>query len=263
MVVIILLGLIYLSGLRIYINSNNPILYSTINFVIVSVVMIIIPLVIYIVKKKKLEYEYGKKVCLYNSIGMFIISVLLQAFAGIGIIGGLGAIFYYYINMILFVSKKENYTTKKEKAKIKKETHKKEKKPTNTKIIITISALSFSILLNATLGCLFLLDHKELSTQNKKYKNEIKQMENKLDASENELESVSNSLFSILGGRSTGYIINKLNSYDQNIAFIVEGYGNYWFDYDCLQQVVKGSYSYWAYNKEQAIDMGYVKYICQ
>ena len=171
MVVIILLGLIYLSGLRIYINSNNPILYSTINFVIVSVVMIIIPLVIYIVKKKKLEYEYGKKVCLYNSIGMFIISVLLQAFAGIGIIGGLGAIFYYYINMILFVSKKENYTTKKEKAKIKKETHKKEKKPTNTKIIITISALSFSILLNATLGCLFLLDHKELSTQNKKYKN--------------------------------------------------------------------------------------------
>ena len=129
MVVIILLGLIYLSGLGIYINSNNPLLYSTINFVIVSVVMIMIPLVIYIVKKKKLEYEYGKKVCLYNSIGMFIISVLLQTFIGVGIIGGLGAIFYYYINMILFVSKKENYHYKKrEKRNKKRNTYKGEKK---------------------------------------------------------------------------------------------------------------------------------------
>lgn len=51
----------------------------------------------------------------------------------------------------------------------------------------------------------------------------------------------------------------KLNFYDENIVFVIDGYGDYYYTYDQMQTVTQGigGYSYWAYNKEQAIARGY------
>ena len=50
----------------------------------------------------------------------------------------------------------------------------------------------------------------------------------------------------------------KADFYDENIVFVLEGYGKYYYTYDQVKQVTQGkTYSYWAYNKEAAIGEGY------
>ena len=53
----------------------------------------------------------------------------------------------------------------------------------------------------------------------------------------------------------------KINFYDKNVVFVIDGYGRYYYTYDQMEQVTQGtSFEYWAYNKEQAIDLGYKKW---
>ena len=50
----------------------------------------------------------------------------------------------------------------------------------------------------------------------------------------------------------------KIEFFDENIVFVLDGYGNYYYTYDQVQQVTQGKeYSYWAYNKEAAKAKGY------
>lgn len=50
----------------------------------------------------------------------------------------------------------------------------------------------------------------------------------------------------------------KADFLDENIVFVLDGYGRYYYTYDQVQQVTQGEkYSYWAYNKEAAISQGY------
>lgn len=51
----------------------------------------------------------------------------------------------------------------------------------------------------------------------------------------------------------------KVKFFDDNIVFVLDGYGRYYYNYDQVQQVTQGvsEYTYWAYNKEQAINLGY------
>lgn len=55
---------------------------------------------------------------------------------------------------------------------------------------------------------------------------------------------------------------NKLDFYDENIVFVIDGYGDYYYTYDQMETVTQGveEYEYWAYNKEQAIYLGYKKW---
>lgn len=51
---------------------------------------------------------------------------------------------------------------------------------------------------------------------------------------------------------------DKAEFLDENIVFVLDGYGNYYYTYDQVQQVTQGKeYSYWAYNKAAAIGQGY------
>ena len=52
---------------------------------------------------------------------------------------------------------------------------------------------------------------------------------------------------------------DKANFMDEYIVFVLDGYGNYYYTYDQVQIVTQGvdEYEYWAYNKEQAIYLGY------
>jgi len=53
----------------------------------------------------------------------------------------------------------------------------------------------------------------------------------------------------------------KINFFDENVVFVIDGYGRYYYTYDQMEQVTQGtSFEYWAYNKEQAIDLGYKKW---
>lgn len=76
-------------------------------------------------------------------------------------------------------------------------------------------------------------------------------------------KSDSEDLEDLLNGRTYYYIKNKLDLMDEAIVFEIEGYGNYYYTYDCMMKKVGSSeYSYWAYNKEQAIGRGLKRGSC-
>lgn len=74
---------------------------------------------------------------------------------------------------------------------------------------------------------------------------------------EGELNSLKRELNSLNGFRTTYWTKNKLKFFDEKIVFVIEGYGNYFYSYDCMVDNVEGEYTFWAYNKEQAISRGY------
>lgn len=55
---------------------------------------------------------------------------------------------------------------------------------------------------------------------------------------------------------------DKLEFYDNSVVFVIDGYGNYYYTYDQMVTVTQGigEYSYWAYNEEYAIYLGYTKW---
>ena len=134
------------------------------------------------------------------------------------------------------------------------------KKKTLIGIIIFILILG-----NVILGYSLMISNRtkeQYKKQLKAKKSEIIELKKNNKSTLAELESVHNSLFFLLNGQSTQYVKQKLYNFDTSIAFVIEGYGNYWFDYDCMQKVIKGNYNFYAYNVEQAIALGYTKYIC-
>lgn len=107
--VIGLLFLLYCSASGNYLNSGDEYLYENssqlalIDLLICSVVLMIVPFIWRLVNKKIFDCVKGEKICKWNSIIAFIISIILNITMEISIIGGLGAVMYYFINKWLFV----------------------------------------------------------------------------------------------------------------------------------------------------------------
>ena len=110
---IILLFLLFASAFGNYANSGNDyyadraLLFGFLDFCISCACMMFIPFICRLSEKKKIEYEEGRKICKWNSIILLIISLLMNVTVGVGIIGGLGALCFYFINKWLFVQDKE------------------------------------------------------------------------------------------------------------------------------------------------------------
>ncbi len=58
---------------------------------------------------------------------------------------------------------------------------------------------------------------------------------------------------------SEGWSEEKAAFLDENIVFVIEGFGNYYFTYDQMISATEkmNTYSFWAYNKAQAISLEY------
>ncbi len=79
--------------------------YAAGNVAIVSAIMMAIPLIVRLVYGQKLETDFGKKVCFWNSFILFCVSMfaVITDMKDYFYIGGIGAIEYYFINKWLFV----------------------------------------------------------------------------------------------------------------------------------------------------------------
>lgn len=93
-------------------NINWAYLYALIDVAIASVIMSICPFIYRIINKEQIEYYKCKKICIANSIILFIVSIFLTSIISIGFVGGLGALCYYFINMGLFSKKKPEKNSK-------------------------------------------------------------------------------------------------------------------------------------------------------
>ena len=75
------------------------------------------------------------------------------------------------------------------------------------------------------------------------------------------LESSSDSRFELL--KENIKLRNKSNFMDEHIVFVLDGYGNYYYSYDCMEEVTEGKeYTFWAYNTNSAIAKGYKPFNC-
>lgn len=133
-IIVFLLLLLVLIVLKFFLGSKQ--LYTIfeelpeliILLLIISIIMTIFPLVIKSINKKRLEFVKGKKICLLNSIILFIIfsipniNTIMKGPANDGMVNSLDpiyftkqlifiyfiiAIIYYFINMCFFVDNKK------------------------------------------------------------------------------------------------------------------------------------------------------------
>lgn len=87
-----------------YDNSGGyALLVALLNTLVVSCIMMAVPFVCKIVNRELLVFKTGKKICLWNSIILFIVSCVLTAEFDVGIIGGVGAVLFYFMNIWIFV----------------------------------------------------------------------------------------------------------------------------------------------------------------
>jgi len=56
---------------------------------------------------------------------------------------------------------------------------------------------------------------------------------------------------------------DKANFLDEHVVLVLEGYGNYYYTYDCVKKITNGNaYSFWVYTENGAIYDGYKKGTC-
>ena len=110
---VFLMLLVYMSVCGNYINNDFDgkiiYLYGLIDFLIINTIMILIPLILKL--SGNISQNNGSKICKYNSIIIYAISILLNCILKANFyigIGGIGAIVYYFINMKLFVDNEDN-----------------------------------------------------------------------------------------------------------------------------------------------------------
>lgn len=145
-----------------------------------------------------------------------------------------------------------------EKKETKKDISKNALNP-DTKKLLVRSLLILSILFLIIVGILVILkivvnhpSNDKISTMTQKInslESEVSWLKNRLESSEN----IRLSLEKELSDNS-----EKIAFFDKYIVFVLEGYGKYYYTYDQMMQVTQGkSCSFWAYNIEQAEDLGY------
>lgn len=273
---IILMIIVYMSACGNYISAGMTddlaYLYGLIDFLIISLIMMSVPLTLKLLNK--ITIENGKKICKWNSIIIFIISVIMMVTIQISFVGGLGAVAYYFINVNLFVNDKNNFKPKNKETSeniisddkwqqylekhykatgtrtnmqlLKNNQYENQRNNfsnnKNYKILFTI------IIVILTIG-LILSIHFNIT-----YRYKIDDLKSLLDHQEDVSSSWSRKYFNLS---------DKVTFYDKHIVFIIDGYGDYYYTYDCMKKVTSGKkFSFLAYNVDSAIAKGYKEFKC-
>lgn len=221
---------------------------TLINLVITALGYCTLPVILRI-KNGKYEYEKGHKIVLINCIAVWLIFMIIKISQGNNSVSG--AVFLYYLidRVILLNPQKQNKKNTEiisENKNIKKENTEKEKKNIIFYVAITILVLIIIIL---SIG-IYVFNIKS------DYESEIKNLNDQITTLKNYNSKLNQEKINDLGEK-IDYAM-KVEFLDENIVFVLDGYGNYYYTYDQMMQVTQGiECSYWAYNKEQAIDLGY------
>ena len=140
----------------------------------------------------------------------------------------------------------------------KNETKEKKKNSFSNKTIILLIVAIVSIIGNAVLGVIVIIQSPKMKFE-EKYTKCDSQLEKERDTDTTYRNNIEEML---LKGKSMYEVSNKINFYDNHVVFVVEGLGNYYYTYDCMMKKVNGSFTYWAYNREAAIERGYYEGSC-
>lgn len=247
----------------------SVIFYLIIDLIITLFCYMAIPIFI---KKNNKTYtnKEATKISLLNSIGVCIFFILLRKIQGIEqtTINFAPATFYYLINKryILKPTSAKKETTAKNtfsssnskksvtasKRKIIKEKNQSLEKSNHKSILIIVGSVTISILLFAGIY--------SLTYYIASLKSQIKTSQNLYSRSQdsyNNIKEKYSTLKKEYEEKEEEYT-SKIEFFDEHVVFVIEGYGNYYYTYDEMEQVTQGkNYSFWAYNIDQAKNLGY------
>lgn len=118
-------------------------------------------------------------------------------------------------------------------------------------LIIIIVLFSCSFICNV----LLLINHNTSSSLDNE---EITRLERELNSKEILANSYKRDLDRLVGDKDADYVKEKIDFYDESVVYVIEGFGNYYYSYDCMRKKVGNNhFSYWTYNPEAAQDEGY------
>ncbi len=142
----------------------------------------------------------------------------------------------------------EEYEKKKNIEKINKS---EQKNKLLLPLIIIIVLFSCSLICNV----LLLINHNTSSSLDNE---EITRLERELNSKEILANSYKRDLDRLVEDKDADYVKEKLDFYDESVVYVIEGFGNYYYSYDCMRKKVGNNhFSYWTYNPEAAQDEGY------
>ena len=96
------------------------------------------------------------------------------------------------------------------------------------------------------------------------FNNKIIYFNNKLEEKDDEINSrITSSACDFSCSYKYSTEIEKANMLDDYIVFVLDGYGNVYYTYDCVKKLTAGQqYSFSAYNIDNAKGMGYKQGKC-
>ncbi len=254
-----LLLILYASACGSYINygnTDNIYFLGLIDVLIISLIMMIAPFILKI--SNKLNSQNCKKICKYNSLIAFIISVLITAitdssnFVGIG---GLGALFYYYININMFGNFDVNTNEKKQQ---ENEKYKKKEKHLTRKLNFEFLNINKVFIIVITILTIIIIIESVFIIKKQNYADELKK---EIESLEETIQSDNEAYFDLL--KENIHLTSKSNFMDEYIVFVLDGYGNYYYSYDCMKEVTEGKkYAFWVYSINSAVAKGYKPFNC-
>lgn len=228
-----------------------------IDFLITFFAYMFIPFVYFFILGKK---KSKKKIILLNFINSFIIMLIfmsIRLYLGENnLYSGAPSFLYWIINNFIYcryslnndadINVKDNKTIK-SYDKLKEAKNNKLKVGLMQKSTLTLSiSLIISIIFNISVL---------IFSINLKIKN---------DEILSNLDSLRDDFYYLIGTNTQSYMKEKIHFMDNKIVFIIDGYDEYYFSYDCVQ-VIKNHYNDLKGSvilKDAAIDIGYKEYIC-
>lgn len=114
------------------------------------------------------------------------------------------------------------------------------------------------VLFGCSLICIVILLLNKGNNNSSSNNSEIERLKNNLNSQKEISESYKEDLDRLTGEHDVDYIENKLDFFDERVVYVIEGFGNYYYSYDCMMKKVgNNEFTYWAYNPEAAQDAGY------
>lgn len=227
--------------------------YFLLDLIITIFAYMFIPFCMFFKRSQNYTIKFKKNFLIANSVviafGFVLLRYMLMPDAN-DVISVAPALLYYFINYGIWGKNNLDDVTEETKKDKKYLTHKLNFNIFNSKkiFIVVITILTITIIIESV----FIIKKQNYADELKKETISLKET----------VESSNNSRIELL--KENIILRNKSNFMDEYIVFVLEGYGNYYYSYDCMKEVTEGKeYSFWAYNKEQAISKGYSEYKCK
>lgn len=226
--------------------------YILLDLIITMFAYMIVPFCIFFRRSQNYTIKFKKSILIINSViiasGFIILRYILNPNANT-VYSFAPAILYYYINYGIWVKNNLDNINKKTNSNKKHLTYKLNFKFLNTNKVSIIVIIILTIII--IIESIFIIKEKnyadELIRRIKDLENSYKYLSD--DYWNERIENIK--------------LRNKSNFMDEYIVFVLEGYGNYYYSYDCMKEVTEGKeYTFWAYNTNSAIVKGYKPFNC-